>query len=154
MIKALKPHDPREVGGEDQTVIPRNSRRSTIGNTTAIAQSRRTHEETVKHWKEPKDHEDTKPPVILDEDNSVDVSPCQGHGSEETPGRWRAVRHRDFEPQTPKSGTFMWKPWKTWTLRVEPWCGTSGNLNFKSGTLMWNLGEAGSRFWVAAPNHP
>ena len=26
-------------------------------------------------------------------------------------------------------------------LRVEPLYGTLGNLNFKSGTFMWNFGE-------------
>ena len=75
-----------------------------------------------------------------------------------------------------KSGTFMsnheelkplcgtWEP-----LRVEPLCGTLGNLYveprgtgtfmwnldiFNSGTFMRNLGEPGSWFRVAAPNHP
>ena len=75
-----------------------------------------------------------------------------------------------------KSGTFMWT-FKSGTVmshlgepelsKVEPLCGTLGNPNFKSGIMrnlgepeflrvepLRNLGEPGSRFRAAAPNHP
>ena len=59
-----------------------------------------------------------------------------------------------------KSGTLMWNLGKPeWNIHVEPW----GPWTFKGAIFMWNLGklnlyvelgEPGSRFWAAAPNHP